>query len=183
MSGLALLSTARAWAAGAGGAGHHEPSIGEIVFPAINFVLYAGVLYYFALPLVRNFLRSRREDIVATMAQAAAKKQQAEALVREYRAKLAGVDREIQSIQSLLRHEGEVEKAKQLNEAQAVAAKIREDARFLADLEVKTARQDIIEEMARQAEAMARDLVQRNISPDDQGRLAQEFIQQIGQAR
>ncbi|MGH7793883.1 MAG: hypothetical protein ACREQ2_03115 [Candidatus Binatia bacterium] len=182
MSGLGLFSTAQAWAAGSG-AGHHEPSIGEIIFPAINFILYAGVLYYFAVPLVRNFLRSRREDIVATMAQAAAKKQQAEALVREYRAKLAGVEQEIQSIQSLLRQEGGVERARLLGEAQAIAAKIREDAGFLAKVEVKTARQNIVEEMARQAEAMARKLVQRSISPADQVRLVQEFIQQIGQSR
>ena len=182
MIGFDLFSTAQAWAA-AGGAEHHEPSIGEIIFPAINFILYAGVLYYFALPLVRNFLRSRREDVVATMAQAAAKKQQAEALVREYRAKVAGMNQERQSILSLLRQEGEMEKSRLLGEAQASAAKIREDARFLADVEVKTARQDILDEMARQAEAMARELVQRSISPDDQGRLVREFIAQIGQAR
>ena len=64
-----------------------------------------------------------------------------------------------------------------------MAGKIREDARFLADREVGIAREKIREEMANQAETTARELVQRNISPADQGRLAQEFIQQIGQAR
>jgi F-type H+-transporting ATPase subunit b len=182
VSGFGLFSAAQAWAAGSGAA-HHEPSIGEIVFPAINFILYAGILYYFALPLVRSFLRSRREEVVATMAQAAAKKQQAEALVREYRAKLAGLDREVQSIHALLRQDGEREKSKLLGEAQALAAKTREDARLLADVEVKTARQHIIEQMARQAEAMARELVQKNLSADDQSRLVQDFIQQIGRTQ
>lgn len=182
MSGVGLFSTAQAWAAGSG-AVHHEPSIGEIIYPAINFILYAGILYYFAVPAVRSFLRSRRENILATLAQTAAKKQQAEALVREYRAKLAGVDQEIHSMQSLLRQEGELEKARLLGDAQVVAVKIRQDAGFLAEVEVKTARRNIIEEMAQQAEAMARELVQRNISPADQGRLVQQFIQQIGQAR
>jgi F-type H+-transporting ATPase subunit b len=182
VSAPGLFGAAQAWAAG-GAAGHHEPTIGEIVFPAINFILYAGVLYYFVLPLVRNFLRSRREEVVAMMARAAAKKQQAETLVRDYRAKLAGLDQETQSIQALLRQEGEREKSRLLGEAQAIAAKIQEDARFLADVEVKTARQSIIEEMARQAEAAARELVQKNISPQDQDRLVREFIQQIGQAK
>jgi len=103
--------------------------------------------------------------------------------VRDYRAKLAGLDQETQSIQALLRQEGEREKSRLLGEAQAIAVKIQEDARFLADVEVKTARQSIIEEMARQAEAAARELVQRNISPQDQDRLVREFIQQIGQAK
>jgi F0F1-type ATP synthase membrane subunit b/b' len=64
-----------------------------------------------------------------------------------------------------------------------MAVKVREDALFLADREVNIAREMLREELASQAEAMARELVQRNISPADQGRLAQDFIQNIGQAR
>ena len=94
MSGLELFGAAQAWAAG-GGAAHHEPSIGEIIYPAINFILYAGVLYYFALPLVRNFLRSRQGEIVAAIDQAAAKKQQAEALVRGARMYVRETTREV----------------------------------------------------------------------------------------
>ena len=182
MSGLDLFTAANAWAS-ASGAEHPAPSIGGVVLPVINFLIYAAVLYYFALPLVRSFLRSRRDEVVATIAQASAKKQQAEALVMEYRAKLASAGREVQAIQASLREDAEKEKAKLLSEAQAMAVKIREDARFLADREVGIAREKIREEMANQAETTARELVQRNISPADQGRLAQEFIQQIGQAR
>ena len=182
MSSLELFTAANAWASAAG-AEHHVPSIGEVVFPAINFAIYAAVLYYFALPLVRSFLRSRREEVVATMAQASAKKQQAEALVKEYRGKLAVVDREVQSLQAALREEAEKEKGKLLSEAQALALKIGDDARFLAEREVSIAREEIRAEMANQAEATAQELVQRNISPADQARLAQEFIQEIGQAR
>jgi F-type H+-transporting ATPase subunit b len=178
MTGVGLFGAAQAWAAS--GAAHHQPSIGEIVFPAINFILYAGVLYWFGVPLVRSFLRSRREDVVTAMAEAAGKKQRAEALVREYRAKLAGLEREVQSIQALLREEAERERSRLLGEARAIATKTRDDARLLAEAQVRAARQDIIEEMAGRAEAMARELVQKNLSVDDQTRLVQEFIGQIG---
>ena len=182
MSDLDLFTAANAWASAAG-AEHHTPSIGEVVLPAINFLIYAGVLYYFALPLVRSFLRARRDEVVATIAQASAKKQQAEALVKEYRAKLAAAGDEVQSIQVSVREEAEKERAKLLREAQALAVKIRDDARFLAEREVGIAREKIREEIANQAETTARELVQKNILPADQGRLAQEFIRQIGQAR
>jgi len=182
VNGLNLFAAANAWASTAG-AEHHAPSIGEVILPAINFIIYAGVLYYFALPLVRSFLRSRREDVLATMAQASAKKQQAEALVNEYRAKLAAVEQEIKSLLLALREEAEREKDKLLSDARAMAAKILEDARFLGEREVAVARESVREELANQAENQARDLVQRNISPSDQGRLAQEFIQQIGQTQ
>lgn len=181
MSALDLFTVANAWAAGGGE--HHTPTIDEVIFPAINFIIYAAVLYFFALPAVRGFLRSRREDVVATMAQASAKKQQAEALVGEYRAKLAGVDQEIRAIHASFQREAETEQDKLRTEARNLAAKIRDDARFLADQETKAARQMIREEMASQAQAAARELVQKNISAADHGRLAQDFIQSIGSAR
>jgi F-type H+-transporting ATPase subunit b len=179
---LDLFATANAWASAAG-AEHHTPSIGEVVLPAINFIIYAGIIYYYAVPLVRNILRSRRDDIVSTIVQASAKKQQAEAQVNEYRSKLAGVAQEVQSILVSLGQEAQREKEKIVTEAQALAARLREDARFLADREVDVARERIREELASQAEALARVLVQRNISPADQSRLAQEFLSQIGQTR
>jgi F-type H+-transporting ATPase subunit b len=183
VSGLSLFTAANAWASAAGADHHHVPTIGEVVLPAINFIIYAAVLYYFALPLVRNLLRTRREEVVTTIAQASTKKQQAEALVSEYRAKVAGVEKEVQSIQASRRADAEHEKAKTLSEAEAMSVKIREDARFLADREVGMAREKLRDELADQAESTARELVQKNISAADQSRLAQEFIQHIGQAR
>jgi len=64
-----------------------------------------------------------------------------------------------------------------------LAAKIKEDAGFLADQEVKIARQKVREEMAARAEAAARELVRRNLSAADQGRLVEDFIQNIGPTR
>jgi F0F1-type ATP synthase membrane subunit b/b' len=61
-----------------------------------------------------------------------------------------------------------------------MALKIKKDANFLADQEVKIARQKMREEMANQAATTARELVRRNISGADQSRLVAEFIQTIG---
>lgn len=181
MNLLELFTTAQAWAAG--GAEHHTPPISDLIFPTLNFLIYAFIIVKYAFPLVRNFLRSRREEVISVITLASAKKQQAEALVREYKTKLAGLDKEVQSIQTSWRDEAEREKAKQLIEAQSLAAKIKEDAQFLAEQEVKIARQKIREEMANQSEATARELVRQHLSPADQSRLATEFIQHIGQAR
>lgn len=181
MNLLELFTTAQAWAAG--GTEHHTPPISDLIFPTLNFLIYAFIIVKYAFPLVRNFLRSRREEVISVITLASAKKQQAEALVREYKTKLAGLDKEVQSIQASWRDEAEREKAKQLIEAQSLAAKIKEDAQFLAEQEVKIARQKIREDMANQSEATARELVRQHLSPADQSRLATEFIQHIGQAR
>lgn len=178
---LDLFVTATVWAAG--GAEHHAPSIHDIWFPLGNFLIYLFIIVKFALPLVRDFLNSRRQEIVSTIAEAASKKAAAESLVSNYKVKITGLDKETQTIQAALREEGEREKTRLVSEAYTLAAKIKEDALFLADQEVKVARQNLRQEMAEQAEAAARDLVRRNLSPADQMRLAEEFIQNIGQAR
>lgn len=182
MSLFELFFTAQAWASSAAGE-QHGPSIHEIWFPLGNFLIFAFIIARYALPPVRAFLQSRRAEVLATVEESAAKKHQAEVFVAEYRGRLANLDKEIAALQASLRDDGERAKEKLLDEALRLAAKIQEDARFLADQEVKMARQKVREEMAGRAEAAARELVQRNLSPADQGRLVDDFIQHIGQAR
>jgi F-type H+-transporting ATPase subunit b len=178
-----FFSTAQAYASAAAEAEHHAPSINDIWFPLINFLIYAFIIVKFALPLIRDFLKTRREEIVVKIAEASAKKQAAEALVRDYRSRLAGLGKEVQSLQAALREDGEREKSRLVSEAQATAVKITQDANFLADQEVKTARQKLREDMADEAEATARQLIERNISAADQTRLADDFVRSVGQTR
>jgi F-type H+-transporting ATPase subunit b len=183
VSVVEFFMTAQAWASAAAEAEHHAPSINDIWFPLANFLIYAFILIKFAFPLVRDFLKSRHDEVVSTISQASAKKQAAEALVSEYHAKLAGLETEVQSILASLRQEGERERNRVVSEAQATAVKIKEDASFLAEQEVKMARQKLREEMAELAAATARQLVERNLSSADQSRLVDDFIQTIGQTR
>ena len=182
MSLFEFFVGAQAWASSAAGE-HHGPSIHEIWFPLVNFLIFFYLIARYALPTVRNFLQSRRDEVVATMAELSAKKQQAEALVQDYRQRLAVSDKEGAALRASLRDDGEREKSKLLSEAQTLAAKIRQDADFLAEQEVKVARQKLREKMAAQAAAAARELVQRNLSAADQTRLVEGFIQSIGQTR
>lgn len=182
MSFLELWNVAQAWASAAE-AEHHAPSLTQILFPLGNFLIYAYIIKKFALPVVRDFLRSRRGEILTSIESAAESKKQAVAVVSGYQAKLAGVQREVDAIEAEFRAEGEREKSKLIGAAETLAAKIREDATFLADQEVKTARQKIREDMAVQAESAARDLIRRHLLPGDQGRLVENFIESIGRAR
>ncbi|MPZ75936.1 MAG: hypothetical protein GEU77_05385 [Deltaproteobacteria bacterium] len=177
-----VFLAAKAWASVAG-AEHHAPDISGIIFPLLNFLIYVGVIYYYALPLVRRFLRSRRAEVVATITAVETRKQRAKAVLEDYTHRLANLDQEGQSIQELLKTEGEREKARVISEAEVMATKIKSDAEFLAEQEIKIAKQQVLEEMAERAKVLAADLVRRHISPADQARLVEEFIQQVGQVR
>jgi F-type H+-transporting ATPase subunit b len=174
--------TAQAWASAAA-TEHHGPTIHDIWFPLGNFLIYAFILIRFGLPLVQSFLQSRRQEVVVALEQASAKKKAAEAFLEEYRARLAGLEQEVEITSASLRQDGELLKARLLEEAKHLAEKIKEDARFLADQEFSMARRQLREEMAARAEAAARESVERHLSAADQGRLVEGFIQDIGQTR
>jgi F-type H+-transporting ATPase subunit b len=177
-----LFTVAQAWASAAG-AEHAEPSIHDLWFPLGNFLIFAYIIKRFAIPPVVDFLRSRRAEIVASIERAAESKQRAEAIVQDYRGRLARLDQEIRALHESLRSEGEREKTKLLRDGETLATKIKEDARFLADQEVKIARQQVRQEIADWAEVSARELIERHLSAADQGRLVQDFIGNIGQVR
>jgi F-type H+-transporting ATPase subunit b len=179
---IELFLGAQAWASAAA-AEHHAPSIHEIWFPLGNFLIFAFLIWRYALPPVRDFLQSRRQEFLTTVEEASAKKRQAESAVQDFRARLAGLGNEVAALQAALRDEGEREKTKLLRDAQALALKIRNDADFLANQEVLMARQQLRDEMAAKAAAAARELVGRHMSAPDQARLVQGFIQSIGQTR
>jgi F-type H+-transporting ATPase subunit b len=175
-----LYQFAQAWAASSGEEAH-GPSINQIWFPLVNFLIFAFIIKIYVLPLVRNYLLSRRGEVLDAVKTAAAHKQRAEAFVQDYEARLARLTEESNSILEALRAESEREKTKLLSEADALAAKIRNDARFLADQEIKIAKQQIRQHMAETAKAKAVELVRRHISAADQSRLVEDFIQNIGQ--
>jgi F-type H+-transporting ATPase subunit b len=176
-----LSLVGEAWAAG--GAEHHAPDISGLIFPLLNFLIYAGIIYYFAIPLVRSFLKARHDEVLTAVTGAAERKRRAEASVQDYRSRLAKLNQEIESIQTLLKAEGERDKARLLSEAEALAAKIKSDAQFLADQEIKTAKRQLFQEIAERAEAAAMGLIRRSMSEADQARLVEQFIHGIGQVR
>ena len=174
-----LFQLAQVWAASAGEE-LQGPSINQIWFPLANFLIFAFLIKIYGLPLLRNYLRSRRSEVLDAVKTAAAHKQRAEAVVQDYEARLARLNEESNSILEALRAEAEREKSKLLSEADALAAKVRNDARFLADQEIKVAKQQVRQHMAETAKRKAAELVRRHISAADQTRLVEDFIQHVG---
>ena len=134
-------------------------------------------------PRIRNYLTSRRQEVLKLVEGASEDKQRIQAVVQEYTGRLSRVDQEIRGIQSSFRDEAEHEKAKLVQDAERTAGKIKEDAEFLAEQQIKVARLEIREEMATNAATVARDLIRKNFSGADQSRLVAEFITNIGNVR
>ena len=182
MNLLELFRLAEAWAA-TSGAEHHAPTISQLFFPLINFLIFVFLIKRFVVPLIQGHLKSRREEILTAVREAEEGKKRAEATIQDYQERLAGINKEVQEIRESLRAEGEREKTKMLSEAEGMSSKIREDAQFLSEQEVKLAQQKVREEMAEKAQATATELLRRHLSSADQGRLVDDFLEGIGQGR
>lgn len=161
----------------------HAASVTQLFFPVINFLLFLYLLKRFLVPAIRDFLRSRRERLLAALEEAQKGKKGAEAIRAGYRERLAGSEEEARALFESLRTDGERQKAKILSEAEELAKKIIADAEFQAQQEVKVARQRLRRELAEAARAEAEKLIRRHLAPEDQGRLVEDFLSRLGEVR
>jgi len=181
LSGLLLFS--QVWAAPSGAVEGHPAAVTQLIFPLINFLIFLYLVKRFVVPLIKDHLRSRREQIQAAVNEADEGKRRAEAMVRDYRGRWARLDEEAEKIRETARSEAERERSKLLLEAEDLAKKIQTDADFLAQQELKVARQQVREEIARLAQAAAQKMVQRHVTPADQERIVEEFLRELGGVR
>ncbi|MBI4524850.1 MAG: F0F1 ATP synthase subunit B [Deltaproteobacteria bacterium] len=178
----ALLFLAQAWAAPAG-SDEHAASIYQIIFPLVNFVIFVYLLKRFALPWARSEMRSRRDDILSAVRDANEGKRRSDEMVRDYQGRLAGLSEEAEQIRKMLRKEGEAEKERLVRDAETLSLRMKADADFLAEQEVKIARHQVRQEIARLAEEAAHKMVQRHLTEADQKTLVEDFMVELSGIR
>ena len=143
MSLFVVLFLFELWAAPAGAAEEHAASVTELIFPLVNFLIFLYLIKRYLLPLAKDYLKTRREEIAAAVREADEAKRRADALLRDYQNRLARLSEETRVIREALRAEGEREKAKLLAEAEILVTGIKTDADFLVEQEVKLTRQEL----------------------------------------
>lgn len=152
---------------------------GEIVKQAVNFAILAGALVFLLRKPVSSFLKERSELLRKSIDDAAKARAEAArklAAVEERTAQLAD---EIAQMTAKMESEGKAE-AQSLHEtATAEIARIRSQAEFAAEQEVKKARQELQQEASALSARAAEDLVRKTLSPEDQERLVRENIAKI----
>jgi F-type H+-transporting ATPase subunit b len=177
---LATLLLLLLRASPAAAAEEHAASIDELLFPFLNFLIFLYLIKRFALPLIKDYLQGRRTAIATSVREADEAKQRADALLQDYKNRLAQLNQEIGSIRDLFLDEAEKEKAKLLTEAGEIAARIKTDADLLAQQEVRQAQQELRREILIAARAAAEKLVRDDLTPADHKRMVAEFLSEVG---
>ena len=161
------------------GAPHHA-SIGDLLLPAVNFLLFAFVLVRFLAGPIREYFRARTERLREALEAGARARQEASALRATLLHDMERMPATKEQLRSDLRLTAERERETILAQARQAAERIRTDARLLAEHEFSAAhtalRAEVIDETIRQATAVLRDAVR----PEDQARFVREFVQETG---
>jgi F-type H+-transporting ATPase subunit b len=180
---LLILLTSVALASGGEG-GHHADSgalLQDFIYRIIDFTLVAGVVIYFVRKPFKNGLANRSKNIEAALAEAKRIKDEAEAKFAEYDRKLAKADQEVQGLAKAIKEEALLERDRILAEANALSARIREEAGRTAEQEIARARDLLQQEAAATALKLAEELLVKNLSKDDQARLIDDYVQKVGE--
>jgi F-type H+-transporting ATPase subunit b len=158
----------------------HVPVISELLFPAINFILFAALLMRALSGPIREYFRERTERLREELAAGERARRDAEALRAQLARELADLPATRERLKADLLATAERERDQLLAMAKQNAERIRNDARLLADQEVAAARRMLRDEVVEHAVAKASDLVRGSTQEGDQKRYVDEFIRGAG---
>ncbi len=145
----------------------------------INFILLVVGVYLVWTKVINVALDKRSAEIKKTLDDAAAMKAVAEKSALLYKEKLNALDSKLASITEELRLEGQAEKKRLILEAEQAAKRLKEQAKATAEQEVTKARLEIRGEVAELAIKMAREILEKELNPEDQQRLVKEYISNL----
>lgn len=145
-----------------------------------NLFLFVGVLVYILRHPLSEALRARRETIRRDLMRAQEERNAALAKLEEVEARLARLDSEVASVREHAEKEAADERERIRLSAEDEARKLREQARREIESAGKVARQELRQYTAEQSVRLAEGMIRRDIRPEDDARLVDLNVEELG---
>jgi len=172
-----LLTPALAFAGGDG----FEPKV--FWFFVVDCIVLFGAMAYFVRPKLAQHFKERSEAVARDLNEAKTLKEEAEALLEDYEAKMARMEQETNEILERFKSDGEQEKARIIAEAQAESQRLRKEAEFRISQEAKKAKEELREEAAVLAVDLARKALEERLDAKTKDRLFEEAVGKLKDIR
>ena len=160
-----------------------EHSIGDMIlgmgWPVANFIIFVGVLYYFFNKPLKDYLATRSSTIRKDLVEAAELKSSATAQLAEIERKLAAIPGEIAALRTRGAEEITAEEQRIATAAAAERERLLEQTRREIELQVRLAKKEILEHAANLSVQLATDRLKKEVTPDDQARLVDRYLDQV----
>jgi len=154
-------------------------NVGNAVWTLVIFVIVVIVLGKFAWGPVLSLLQQREEFIHRSLSDAKRDRDEAEARLKEYAAKLQSAQREAVAILEEARRDSERLREELRGRAKTEAETLIKNAERQVQLETSRALQQIRQEAVDLSVSIASRLLQRNISKEDNEKLISDALKQI----
>lgn len=158
----------------------HHPSLGDLLYPAINFGLFIFLSRRFLGGPIREYFRARTARLREALQAGDRARAEAESLRAELARQVADLPALQEKLRADIRASAERETETIRKSAEHAALRIRKEARELADQEVTAARQALRAEVAEEAIREATAMLREALNATDRDRLLREFIDHAG---
>jgi F0F1-type ATP synthase membrane subunit b/b' len=177
-----LLLPAAGWCAEGGG----EAAAGggswlSLLFYVINFAVFVWILVHYAGPQVRKFFSDRAEGIKETFARAEAVYKEAQVLANRAAERMSRLEAEKKQLRADLDAETAYITNRIREMARETAQRIVRDTELTANAITEAAQRRVRAMLAQTTGKLARELMVKNFTDDDQARLLRGFEEKLAQ--
>jgi F-type H+-transporting ATPase subunit b len=158
------------------GGAHHGPNVPVLAMQGGALIIFLAVLVKLAARPIGDALKGRSAAVRDQLEEARRLKAEADARAAEVEARLAKLDADVTAMKAQARAEAETEAARIAARADADVARMRESAERTIREETTRARNELRAEAVQLAVELARGTLAKNVSSEDQARLAREFL-------
>jgi F-type H+-transporting ATPase subunit b len=184
--GLALL-VAFPSLASEGAKGEEQPGIINLnmtlLVQMVNFLILIVLLQRFLYKPLTQFLATRADGIKRSLEEAKAAREAAAKAQQEYEARIAATRREAAALRESAVREVEEERQRLLKVSRDEAARLLTEAKAQIEQEVKRAKAELRAEVVGLSLGVAERLIGRSLTTEDDRRLAEQVVQEIGAGR
>jgi ATP synthase F0 subunit b len=145
-----------------------------------NLLLFIGLMIYLLRRPISEALRARRENIRRDLMRAQEERNAALAKLEEVDARLARLDAEVATLRAQAEKEAAEERLRIERSTEEEARKLREQAQREIESASKAARQDLRRFAAEQSVRLAEEMIRRNLRPEDDARLMDNYVEDLG---
>ncbi len=148
-------------------------------FAVVNFTIYVGMLYYFLKKPTLDFFKNNREKLKKEMEESERFLNETRNELAKYKELMEHLDEKIQEIKDFTIKTEEKEVETMLKAAESYAAKMKEDAKRIAQQEVDKAIQRLRDEVAEVSTKIAEESLKKILNGDIQDKLVDEVVERL----
>jgi F-type H+-transporting ATPase subunit b len=162
----------------------HEAAKGFLGVPTLfwqvtNLAAFLALLWYFLKKPVAEFFGNRRIEVAKALEKADEDRRRAEALAGELTRRLAQIETELVNLKDAARKDAEAEHAALLKQTEEDAARFLARATAEVDNRIRAARAELTAYAGDLAVEVAKDLLAKNVTPEDEKRLVAEGVAEL----